>query len=225
MKRIVLVGCSLLILACLVLAYGWVKGDFRGLLFVSKKNTCPTLQSPVNISHVTSVLYPGQERGGDYKAHGGFRLAGLSNNNITVKAPISAKLTKAGHYIEIGEVQYIFIFETNCGLTYRFDHLLTLAPKFQAVSDKLPLAKEGRSEFVSVGSDIEVEVGETIATAVGFRHNDQGKPNVSFDFGVYLDRYDHGLCWLDLLPIDDATRLKALPGGDYQSGKTSDYCH
>ena len=71
---------------------------------------------------------------------------------------------------------------------------------------------------------VEVETGETIATAVGFRQN--GSPNVSFDFGVYLDKYGKkGLCWLDLLPPEDTASLKALPGGDHQSGKSSDYCH
>lgn len=201
-------------------------GVVGALTLAGKKNTCPTLQSPVDIANVTSVLYPGQVRGGDYKAHGGFRLDGLPNNNVTVTAPVSAKLVQAGRYIEIGEVQYIFIFKTDCGLFYRFDHLLTLTPKFQAVADKLPPAVESRSNSVAVRPAVKVETGETIATAVGFRQSGSN-PNVSFDFGVYLGHFsfsDHGLCWLDLLPSEDAARLKALPGGDHQSGKTSDYC-
>lgn len=200
------------------------KNSFLSNRLFTQENNCPTLQSPVNVDDVTSVLYPGQTRGGDYKAHGGFRLDALNSNDVVIRAPISAKLVKAGRYIEIGETQYIFIFETNCGLTYRFDHLLTLTPKFQAVADTLPPAKEGRSDFVSVDPKTEVMTGETIATAVGFRHSNEGKLNVSFDFGVYLDRYDQGLCWLDLLPEEDASQLKELPGGDYQSWKISDYC-
>ena len=216
MKKILLIGIFLVIITGLVLGYGWIRSN--------KKNECPTLQSPVNISNVTSVLYPGQYRGGDYKAHGGFRLDGQNNNDVTVKAPISAKLTRAGRYIEIGEVQYIFIFETNCGLKYRFDHLLTLSPKLQAVANKLPPAVPGRSNFVTVNPAIEIETGEVIATAVGFRQNGSN-PNVSLDFGVYLDNYDNrGLCWLDLLSPEDTARLKSLPGGDHKSGKTSDYC-
>jgi hypothetical protein len=211
-----------------VFVYNQVGGDFSELSselpFVTKKNECSTLQPPVDTANVTSVLYPGQYRGGDYKNHGGFRFDGRKTNDVIVKAPISAKLTKAGRYIEIGEVQYIFIFKTTCGLTYRFDHLLTLTPKFQAVADKLPEAVEGRSNYVAVRPAIEVETGEIVATAVGFRQRNQPSPNVSLDFGVYLKDGDPGLCWLDLLPPEDASRLKILPGGDSQSGKSSDYC-
>ena len=215
MNKILLIGGSLVIVVGLILGYDWVRG--------SKENTCPTLQSPVDTGLVTSVLYPGQLRGGDYKAHGGFRLDGLKTNDVVVRAPISAKLIRAGRYIEIGELQYIFIFETDCGLKYRFDHLRTVAPKFQSMVEKLPTAVEGRSNFVTVRPTIKVETGEVIATAVGFKQS--GTPNVSFDFGVYSGFGDKGLCWLDLLPPEDTTRLKALPGGDHQSGKTSDYCN
>lgn len=216
MRKVFLIVGFLVIIG-IFFGYGWMERN--------KENTCPILQSPVDIANVTSVLYPGQYRGGDYKAHGGFRLDGLSSNEVIVKAPISAKLTKAGRYVEIGEVQYIFIFETNCGLKYRFDHLLTLAPKFRAVVEKLPRAVEGRSEFVDISPTVVAQTGETIATAVGFRKIGNN-PNVSFDFGVYLyNQHDSGLCWLDLLSQEDAKILKTLPGGDYKSGKTSDYCH
>ena len=223
MKRNLLISGGLVIVIASIFGYVWLKEDIRSLLG-KQKNECPTLQSPVDTKNVTSVLYPGQLRGGDYKVHGGFRFDGLSNNNVTVKAPISAKLTRAGRYIEIGEVQYIFIFETDCGLTYRFDHLLTLAPKFQSVVGRLPKAVESSANFEDIHPTIDVQTGETIATAVGFRQY-KGRPNVSFDFGVYIDKYGKkGICWLDILPSEDTVRLKALPGGDTQSGKTSDYC-
>jgi len=206
-RRILLIGGGLIIIVGLALSYWGIQGS---------SNECPVLLSPVDTASVTSVLYPGQYRGGDYKAHGGFRFDGQNHNDVIVRAPISAKLTRAGRYIEIGEVQYIFIFETSCGLSYRFDHLLTLTPKFQAMVNKLPPAVGGNSKFVSISPTIEVDTGETIAT---------DNPNVSFDFGVYLNKSnENGLCWLDLLPSEDAARLKTLPGGDHQSGKTSDYC-
>lgn len=44
----------------IIVGFIWVKKD--------KENTCPTLQSPVDIANVTSVLYPGQYRGGDDKS-------------------------------------------------------------------------------------------------------------------------------------------------------------
>lgn len=192
-----------------------------GFTIGPRPNTCPTLQPPVDISKVDSVLYPGQYRGGDYKKHGGFRLDGQSDNTVTITAPIDAKLAKAGRYIEQGEIQYILYFKTDCGLTYRFDHLLTLTPKIQSVMEQQPEAKISQSNFYPVRSKVEVQAGETIATAVGFTQGEHG-PNVSFDFGVY--NQDQGLCWLDLLPPDDATKLRMLPGGDHESGKQSDYC-
>jgi hypothetical protein len=206
-------------------------------------NECQPLRSPVDVSLVTSVLYPGQYRGGHYKAHGGFRLDG-SSNTVTVSAPLDATLVKAAQYLEMGEVQYLLDFKTDCGLEYRFDHLLTLAPKLQAVADKLPPPQEGNSRTHNVDSAITVTAGEPIASAVGFTKGEHG-PNVSFDFGLYDRRTEneashnpawaelhskekyhtwHGVCWLDVLPPTEATRLKSLPGGDSTSGKQSDYC-
>jgi hypothetical protein len=204
---------------------------------------CQPLRSPIDLSQVTSVLYPGQYRGGDYKAHGGFRLDGASNN-VVVSAPLDAKLVGAGRYIEMGEVQYIFDFKTDCGLEYRFDHLLTLTPKLQTIIEKLPPAQEGNSKTHTVRPSVMVTAGEPIATAVGFTTGDHG-PNVSFDFGLYdrrtkneasndpawaklhtenRDQIFHGVCWLELLPAAETAQLKSLPGGDSQSGKQSDYC-
>lgn len=245
MKRIVLVGCSLLILICLVLTYGWMKGDFRSLLFVNKKNTCPTLQSPVSVADVTSVLYPGQLREGDYKPHGGFRFDGLNNDEVTVRAPIDAELVRVASNNQKVGVQYFMEFQTDCGLRLTFGHLLIVAPKFQSIFDQIIPAEDDSSQTHSVSPSIHVKKGEVIATGVGFKWED-GSPNTSFDFGVYerwtknevsknpnwlvreeygMYENERGLCWLDLLPVEDAKKLRALPGADYQSGKTSDYCH
>jgi len=211
-------------------------------LFASKK-TCPPLLSPVDVAYVTSVLYPGQTRGGHYKAHGGFRMDGL-DNGATVRAPLDAQMINAGRYIEIGETQYIFDFKTDCGLEYRFDHLRTLSPKLQAVVSKLPEAKEGNSNTHSVRPSVVVTAGEILASEVGFAQGDHG-PNVSFDFGLYDRRKKnevskdpawaelhkdnkyqafHAVCWLDWLPAADSALLRQLPGGDFHSGKQSDYC-
>ena len=57
-------------------------------------SSCPTplLQTPVDLSKVTSILYPGQERGGNYKAHGGFGFDNATDNLVTVKIPLSGFL-------------------------------------------------------------------------------------------------------------------------------------
>lgn len=220
-----------------------VSWDFDGSQWQasSQPPTCDEplkLESPTDLSLVTGLLYPGQYRGGDYKAHGGFRFDGQSNN-ITVKIPLNAKLTNGSRYIEGGEVQYLFTFISDCGIAYRFDHLLTLFPKFAEIADKFPPARPDDSRTTMIEPPIAVSVGETVATAVGFAKT----KNVTFDFGVYdlrqrnqasqdpswANKPEHAnsqapyaICWLDLFPPAD-NRLKSLPGSGTE-GKTSDYC-
>lgn len=204
------------------------------------------LASPVDVSHVSSVLYPGQIRGGDYKAHGGFRMDNTTNNNVEVKAPLAAKVTGGSRYIEMDEVQYMFDFETDCGLKYRFDHLKTLSAKLQAAAENLPEPKVDDSRTSRV-SGVRVDQGEVIATAVGFEKSPSGAPtgpNVSFDFGLYSTKQKneaskdaayaqahkensmalYAICWFDMLPAADAAKIKSLPAGDATSGNKSDYC-
>lgn len=201
---------------------------------------CPSpllLNPPVDFQKVTAILYPGQVRG-QYKAHGGFRFG--TDNTVNITAPLDATLVQGSRYIEGGEVQYLFEFVNNCGVAYRFDHLLTLTPTFQAIADNLPEAKPDDSRTTKIES-VAVKKGDLIATEVGFKQT----KNVSVDFGVYDYRtantaskdkgyYNshlqegslifHGVCWLDMFSTTEVTTLKALPGGDSVSGKNSDYC-
>ena len=96
--------------------------------------SCPNpfvFQMPVDIKKVTSILYPGQYRGGDYKPHGGFRFDNSRPDEIKVIAPYNAEVTAGARYPVNGEIQYTFDFSHPCGIRYRFGHLLTLSPKFQ----------------------------------------------------------------------------------------------
>lgn len=199
-------------------------------------------QSPANVSLATAILYPGQLRGNNYKAHGGFLFGNAKTNDVDVVAPFDAVLYRGSRYIEMGEVQYMFDFVSSCGIMYRLDHLKTLTSKFQAVAETLPAAGEMTSATTNISPSFEVKAGEKIATAVGFSKNFK---NVSFDFGVYdlrsknaasqssaytskqgvtAEMAQYAVCWLDWLPGTDAATAKALPGGDQVSGKTSDYC-
>lgn len=207
----------------------------------SKPPTCPeplVLQTPVNINLATSILYPGQTRGGHYKAHGGFRFDNSQNNDITVKAPLDGFLVRGSRYKEDREVQYMFDIINPCGIMIRFDHLLVLSPKFAEVAERLPQPKEDDSRTTTINF-IPIKAGDVVATAVGFRETG----NVGVDFGVYdlrqknkasknqewLSQHQgeqapYALCWLDLLFQEDSAKAKSLPGGDYISGKESDYC-
>jgi hypothetical protein len=202
------------------------------------QSVCPTplLQTPVDLSRVTSILYPGQERGGNYKAHGGFGFDNATDNLVTVKIPLTGKITRVVRYRELGEVQYLFEFEGNCGVSFRFDHLRKLTAKFEAVVNAFPIKEDTRTDLVS--PPVAVMVGEVIATEVGFLKN------VFVDFGVYDMRQkneaskdpawasahsqypadSYGICWFNSLPQADSAAVKLLPSRDGQNGKTSDYC-
>lgn len=200
-----------------------------------------SIPSPADINKATAILYPGQYRGSDYKPHGGMRFDGSANDEITVTAPLDAEVYKASRYIEQGEVQYLFALIAPCGIMYKFDHLLTLAPAFQSLADKLPQPTDGDSRTTNFDPRPQVKAGDIVATAIGFKKTD----NVGFDFGVYDLRtkntaYEsdswkaehqndneyapYAICWLDYLAGGAKTIAKSLPAGDGVNGKTSDYC-
>ena len=199
---------------------------------------CPTplLQTPVDLSKVTSILYPGQERGGNYKAHGGFGFDNATDNLVTVTIPLNGKVNRVVRYREMGEIQYLFEFDGDCGVSFRFDHLRKLTAKFEAIVNAFPIKEDTRTDLVS--PPVAVKVGEVIATEVGFLKN------VSVDFGVYDMRQkneaskdpawasahsqypadSYGICWLNSLPQADSAIVNLLPGRDGKFEKKSDYC-
>lgn len=197
------------------------------------------IPSPVNTSLATSILYPGQSRGGNYKPHGGFRFDNSSYNDIVVTVPLDAHVVSASRYTESGVVQYLFDLYIPCGIRIRFDHLHTLSGAFQAIADALPSPKVDDSRTTNLATPVVVKAGDVVGTAVGT----PGNPFV--DFGVYDLRQRntissdadwanehasekamgwYAVCWLDLLSQADADRVRGLPGADGTAGKTSDYC-
>lgn len=215
----------------------------------SERTACPEpfiFSLPIDINKVTSVLYPGQLRGGEYKAHGGFRFENSLPENILVTAPIDAKVIAGARYpVNTGDTQYTFDFEHPCGVRYRLGHLLTLSPKFQKIAEKFPMPKGLDSRTTQVYPPIEVKKGEVIATAVGMTKNGTSKngTNTFLDWGVYDYRkkndaskdsvwvashaseiYQYAVCWFNWITKEDREKVLALPSSDSQSGKMSDYC-
>ncbi len=199
------------------------------------------LATPVDISLVTSVLYPGQPRGDAYKPHGGFRFDNQPNNNITVTVPLDAMIRRGSRAFRNGENQYAFEFIAPCGIFYTFGHMLELSPKYLAIANSLPLIGDfAEQQFFDVVPPVAASQGEIIATGVGFVKNNNVfvewavldlrhkngfsiRPEWAAEFGSGFDEY--AVCWLEMLPAEDTARLKALPGGDHEYGKLSDYCH
>ena len=199
---------------------------------------------PIDISKATSILYPGQVRGGDFKAHGGFRFDTSKPEDITVVAPYEAHLIAGARYpVEGGAIQYAFDFEHPCGIRYRFMHLLTLTPKFQAIAETFPLPPTTDSRTTFLRTPIEIKRGEVISTAVGVPYGGPTGPNTFVDWGVYdyrvlnesskdpawaashqSDTYQHGVCWFSWISAENRAKVLALPPGDGQSGASSDFC-
>ncbi len=140
----------------------------------SASSTPPNCESPLvlpvpmSLSGATSILYPGQSRGGNYKAHGGFRFDGNGQgNDVQVFAPLDAELFRASRYLEGGAVQYLFDFVNPCGIMYRFDHFRVLSSRLQAIANLLPQAMEGQSQTTNLAPGQTVRAGEILATEIG----------------------------------------------------------
>lgn len=214
-----------------------------------EKADCPDkviFDLPIDITKVTSILYPGQIRGGDYKAHGGFRFDSSTPEEIVVTAPIDAKVIAGARYpVYTGDIQYTFDFENDCGIRYRLGHLLTLSPKFQEIAEKFPMPESPDSRTTEVRPAIEIKKGEIIATAVGMTKdgNSKERTNTFLDWGVYDYRqkneaskntewvkkysyeiYQYAVCWFDWISKEDREKVLSFPSSDSQSGTTSDYC-
>ncbi len=217
--------------------------------FTNSYEACPNpfvFQMPVDINKATSILYPGQYRGGEYKAHGGFRFDGSRPNEIVVTVPYDAQIIAGARYPVNDEIQYTFDFAHPCGIRYRFGHLFTLTPKFQKIAEKFPLPKGLDSRTTEVYPSIEVKQGEIIATAVGLNAGGPsvfGGLNTFVDWGVYDYRQKneiskdsawaakhpheiehYAVCWFDWISEEDKAKVLSLPSSDGQSGKSSDYC-
>ena len=198
--------------------------------------------SPSDLNLASSILYPGQIRGGDYKPHGGIRLDNLENNEVDVYAPMDGNLFMAARHLESGEVQYSLYFTNDCGIMYKLDHLRELTSKFNGIIEEIPMGGKGDTRTTQIFPSVFVGKGEYIATKVGIEAN----KNIFFDFGVYDLRKTNGvvydeefiatygsvsqfgtvaLCWLDYLEGEEKNIAKSLPGGDGINGKISDYCN
>ena len=204
--------------------------------------SCPNplvLPTPVSLSNATSVLYPGQLRGNNYKAHGGLRFDGQGQSqDLEIYAPMDATIWRGARYLEGGIVQYMFDFIVPCGIMYRLDHLFALSPRLQQIADTLPQGGEGQSQTTFLPPGQIFRAGESLATQIG------SSSNVFFDWGVYDLRAmnarssdaawlaDHpgeqapyAICWLEFLSPSDQTIVTALPPADSVSGSMSDYCN
>lgn len=187
--------------------------------------------TPTALSDVIAIGMPGAYRGYNYKSHGMMRLADSTAGSTEVKMPMDATLVNITRYYEgsPAELQYLLTFESDCGIAFRFDHLHTLTPKFQALAETTaePKLNDTRTDPNRPFQRTKFKAEEVIATRVGF----QTTKNYGFDFGVYDYRSPNeiskntswaslhdqnqsldwfGRCWVTMLPGDDAAKAKQL---------------
>ena len=203
--------------------------------------------SPVDTSVITGVLFPGSYRGFSYKPHGGFGVP--EPGKIDVKMPMDATLVGLSRYYEgTGpDLQYILTFESDCGIAFRFDHLYTLTPEFQALAEQTPEPKlnDTRASTDDNPPRTKFKSGRLVATQVGL----PSMKIYGFDFGVYDYRQPNeisknqewaaihnqyesldwfGVCWFDMLPGNEPDIVKPLSMAQTDTRKTvpkiSDYC-
>ena len=186
-----------------------------------------------DISALTGMLYPGQLRGGRYKAHGGFKA---SSHDVQVISPITGYITSGATYREMGEIQHMIEIQHPCGIAVRFDHLFTLSSSVKQLFDKsVAVRDDSRGTFFD--PPIPINAGDVVATTTGF----VAANNTNFDFGAYdfrtiqksnrppadlaqfgpdgtLGKY--GLCVLSIFGSTIEARLRALP----TVSSVSDFC-
>lgn len=176
------------------------------------------LYAPVDAGQASSLLLPGQVRGGDFKPHGGFRFD-AHGPEVVVRAPFSGTIVRAAHYLEGGESQYLVDMVHPCGLIARFDHLARLEPAVAAMFEDWPPPAEGDTRTRWAAPPVTVAAGQPLATTIGV------PGNVFVDFGVYdlraaprdpsPDPGDEfapfGVCWLDWFDAGTNATVAALP--------------
>jgi len=202
-------------------------------------------QAPLrDFALVEGRLEPGQIRGGNYKAHGGFRM---KQSEVDVLSAINGAITSVAAYREnatdapeSGEVQYLIDIQHPCGMQVRYDHLKVLsAPMQQLFADNgVRVGADSRTTFIR--PPMPIQAGDVIATAIGMTET---VANYSFDFGAYDLRAPQpskrsteellamgpdgvlgqfGMCWYDLFGPEQARAIRAIPLGGLERG--SDYC-
>lgn len=219
----------------------WKQGE-NGWEPQGKVPACPeplAFDSFVDTNIATSVLWPGQMRSVGYEPTAGFRFDGVASEAVTVTSPLAGEIIQGARSLANDEIQYTFDLMTPCGIMIRFDHLLEIPAKLQAIADKLPAPKPDDTRSTSITPGVPIAQGETVATAVGMRQNKNTFLSITFfDFrqknkisqtnpawAEEHPSYDqHVICPFPYLPEKDQARIKTLPAADSISGSKSDFC-
>lgn len=175
----------------------------------SKKAACPDpfiFPLPIDINKVTSILYPGQVRGGDFKAHGGFRFENSLPSDILVTAPIDANVIAGARYpVNTGDIQYTFQVYPPIEIK-----------RGEVIATAVGMTKDGSSKN---GTNTFLDWG-----VYDYRQKNEVSKDPIWATSHSSDIYQYAVCWFDWISPKDKEKVLALPSSDGKSGKTSDYC-
>ena len=208
---------------------------------------CPEpfiLESPVDLSLVSAILYPGQIRGDgakDFKPHGGFHLK-PGNSKVELRSPMDGYITTAAKFTDEFGLHITFSIQHPCGIQFGGGHFGEVPPKIAAALEKVPMKGFMESQTQPVAPPLFIEKGEVIVTGLqekanterpgfdwgvmDFRHENEASKSASF-IEVYGEKFwntFYGVCWFDLLPPEQEAIVRSFPGGDGKQGKNSEYC-
>jgi hypothetical protein len=243
-KLFLLVAVSIIVLG---VVFVFVMRTFKAAEFQSAEqhtvalkecSQTPRITSPVMVEEIRSLTYPGQTRGGKYFTDSVLTVKSPVNE-VAVSLPLAAKLIEGRKYVEQGEEQYTLVFETECNIRLRYDHLAVLSPHLAERVSQLPLSPENSAAMVALDGN-DTAKGEILASRVGifknntavmgfgmYDYNQNNKASKSSDWLADPARQTedarHGVCWLDNLVVSDQTTVKLLSAKD-GSTQVSDYC-
>ena len=125
----------------------------------------------VDVSAVTSKLWPGQVRDGEYLVNGTFRWSGPDEpfpDGVTITMPFDGYITGAWQFLKAGSYLFGLNIVHPCGLMVRLSKMHDPSPEVKAaVLDAMGEAREKDSRETFYNPGIWLPKGTVLATSVG----------------------------------------------------------
>ena len=142
--------------------------------------TVPFNASPTDLSQIGSIVPAGSPSGGVIKPHSYLHNKDVPGTIKNVRVPVYAVadsvLSSVAYYdTSVGTSEYLIFFDVTCEISFKYDHLMELAPKLAAVAPAVPV----NTSQTTNTPPIALEAGELIGYTSGA--GGQG----AWDFGAY----------------------------------------
>jgi hypothetical protein len=163
---------TMLVILVVVLAIGFLRGNPKLSSNNCVNNENPLFSAyPTDIDNITQIAPPIMQVGTGVKSHSYVNVS----KNSAVYAPVDSKLVTGAKYTESfldpDQIQYTFLFEVSCEVSYYYDHLINPPEK---IANLFPGPPGHDTSSEARFDSVEVKAGEVI----GYSWSGQ------FDFGV-----------------------------------------